>query len=271
MDEGRGIAAEPVHVVEGPGHGAVAEQDDPVRDADRHHLDTRRGPHAPPGEDAQRPGAVPRIRQMPARGVDGTVGLLALDEVALQVGAQARRQRLMPRVVAGVDMRDPDPPRPGIGRDARELRELLARVPERHVLPARLDSRKTPILRIAGGRAAGRGLERFTPPVAGHELLHEIGLGERGVRGSRETEALAQHLVAEIPGRPVLRRFRSDQMPLLRFSGRETALVLPDAREERLRRHPRSTTSRPERETLWKRLALDEQLNLALGHGRMPP
>ena len=108
----RRAGVQAVHIVERLRDRAVAEQHDAVGDPDRHDFGKRRAAEqrlsrlAGAGEDAERAGAVPEIGEQSAGLVAGVVGIVVVDEIARDVLAQPLRQRVVLRIVAGIEMRD---------------------------------------------------------------------------------------------------------------------------------------------------------------------
>ena len=107
--------AELVNVIEPARDGAVAEQHDAVRDADRDDFGVRRAAkglqsrNGRAGKDAERAAAVTEIVEKAVRAVGGVLRPVRVDEIAREIGAQISGDRFVVRVIAGVEMRDPDP------------------------------------------------------------------------------------------------------------------------------------------------------------------
>ena len=106
--------AELVNVVEPTRDGAVAEQHDPVGDADRDDFGVWRATeglqsrNCRTGQNAERSAAVTEIVENARRPVGGVLRPVRVNEIASEVGAKIFGDRFVFGVVAGVEMCDPD-------------------------------------------------------------------------------------------------------------------------------------------------------------------
>jgi hypothetical protein len=183
---------------------AILEQHDPVGDADGHDLCERRAaeqrlPRARrAGQDAESAGAVAEVGQEATGLVAGVAGIPIIDEVAREVLSQSLRQGAVLRVVAGVEVRDPDL-RGDIGpADCRygavELRVHGIAKPirlagdAREILALLLDL----VARLRQGHAE-------LVLIAGDPSLLEVRLGELWRRRASNAEALLHKRIAEVP------------------------------------------------------------------------
>ena len=108
--------AQAVDVVESLRDGAVAEQHDPVGDPNRDDLRVRRAAerlearHGRAGQNAKRAAAVAEIVECSLRPIRRIVRLVRVDEIARRdPRAGYFGSRFVGRVVAGIEMSDPDP------------------------------------------------------------------------------------------------------------------------------------------------------------------
>ena len=106
--------AELVNVVKSTRDRAVAEQNDPVGDADRDDFGIRRAAeglesrNGRAGQDAERSAAVAEIVEGAIGPVGGVLRPVRVDEIASEIGAKIFGDRFVLGVVAGVEMCDPD-------------------------------------------------------------------------------------------------------------------------------------------------------------------
>ena len=112
MDLRARILAELMHVIQSAGDGAVAEQHNPVGNAQRHHLDERRRTndthlwHRLARENTERAGALTQVVQQTVGVVARIVGILVINEIPLKVEAYVLGQCGVSWVIAGVEMGD---------------------------------------------------------------------------------------------------------------------------------------------------------------------
>jgi hypothetical protein len=103
-----------VNVIEPARDEAVAEQHDAVGDADRDDFGVRRAAkglqsrNGRASKDAECAAAVTEIAEKAVRPVGGILRPVRVDEIAREIGAEISRDRFVIRVIAGVEMRDPD-------------------------------------------------------------------------------------------------------------------------------------------------------------------
>ena len=158
--------AEAVDVVESLRDGAVAEQHDPVGDPNRDDLGVRRAAerlearHGRAGQNAERAAAVAEIVECSLRPIRRIVRLVGVDEIMREIRAQVFGNRFVGRVVAGIEMSDPDP------RASARLRECGI-----HLV---MGAVAEPVVVVGDAGIAASDVLRMRPSGAGPELLPRI-------------------------------------------------------------------------------------------------
>ena len=165
-------SAQAVNVVESLRDRAVAEQHDPVGDPNRDDLGVRRAAerlearHGRAGQNAERAAAVTEIVEgRSLRPIRRIVRLVGVDEIMREIGAQVFGNRFVGRVVAGIEMSDPDP------RASARLRECRV-----HLV---MGAVAEPVVVVGDAGIAASDVLRMRPSCAGPELLSRIARTDR--------------------------------------------------------------------------------------------